>query len=113
MYIVHVFQSPDRAARSHLLEPQHKLTMDKQNDKAALGDQNSTFRNTIHDEPIFTDLEKVNEALAKSADEHIAAGAEATVVRKPSRLTPRDALPDPSTSVHGPPPPFFGAKSSV
>ncbi|KAF9507878.1 hypothetical protein BS47DRAFT_1488635 [Hydnum rufescens UP504] len=88
--------------------------MDKESHEVA-SEEGDTVLDAYHDrKPIFADLQKVNEALVKSADERIpAVGADASVVRKPSRLTPRDALPDASSSVHGPPPPFFGAKSSV
>jgi hypothetical protein len=88
--------------------------MDKQGHEVA-SEEGDIVLDAYHErKPIFADLQKVNEALVKSADEPIlATGADVTVVRKPSRVTPRDALPDASPSVHGPPPPFFGAKSSV
>ena len=54
-----------------------------------------------------TDLDKVNEALeiAKLSPPT----ATTTLLRKPSLLTPRDALPGIETN----PVPFFGAKSSM
>lgn len=66
--------------------------------------------------PLFlddTDLHKVNAALIKSADDPPTALKPpdvANLLRKPSLLTPRDALPE---GVGHPTGPFFGAKSAV
>lgn len=79
-------------------------------------DDKTVFDGAYHDRaPLTHDLEMVNQALAKTADEPVLPAALAPghgIVRKPSLLTPKDALPDKNLSAHGPSL-FFGAKSSV